>query len=423
MALTAKRVAKLLRRGEKGRHLDARGMYLVIASRTAAHWERRYQLDGHEHYHGLGSAFVFSLAEARERNRRAGQLLADGVNPLDAKRDAKAARIAAAARSRTFGECAELFYQARAPSWRHLHHAAQWRASVLGLTLAGRPVAHDYCKILRPLPVTQIDTPIILRVLEPHWHDKPETMSRVRGRVESVLDYAKAAGYRSGDNPAAWNVIGKLLPSRDKVAPAKHFEAVPYAEVATFMAALRKREGTAARALEFLVLCAARSTEVREAVWSEIDFDEALWTIPAERMKGGKPHKIPLAPEAIKLLHGLYREGDSDGDGLLFLGPQSGKPLSDSSLVAVMRRMKYAAVPHGFRSSFSDWAHETTAYPNHVIEQSLAHSVGSAVARAYRRGDLVDKRRRLMTDWARFCSSPPTAQKTGAKIVSIGGRS
>jgi integrase len=419
MALTAKRVAKLIRKGEPGRHLDSRGLYLITQSPTAAHWEKRYQLDGREHYHGLGSAFVFGLAAARERSRRAGELLADGIDPLVRKREAKAERIAAAARIVTFGECAVDYFRAHSPAWGHPKHAAQWRASVLGLTATGKPTKHDYCKVLRPLPVAQIDTPFVLHVLKPLWHDKPETMSRVRARVASVLDYAKAAGYRQGDNPASWNIIGKLLPSRTRLDPVEHFAAVDYRALPAFMAALRMREGTAARALEFLILTVARSAEAREATWSEIDFDEKLWVIPAARMKADREHCVPLAPETIDLLRGLYSEGDED-DGLLFLGPQPGKPLSDLALMKLMRGMGRSEVVHGFRSSFSDWAHERTAHSNHAIELSLAHSIGTATEKAYRRGGMLEKRRQLMEQWAAYCTSPPVVQEAGDNVVPMG---
>jgi integrase len=422
MTLTAKRVAKLIRKGEPGRHLDSRGLYLITQSPTAAHWEKRYQLDGKEHYHGLGSAFTFSLAEARVRNRRASQLLEDGVDPLVQKREAKAQRIAEKARTVTFGEAAADYYRAHSPSWGHPKHVAQWRASVLGLTANGKPAEADYCKVLRPLPVRSIDTPLILNVLKPHWHDKPETMSRVRARIASVLDYAKAAGYRTGDNPASWDVIGELLPARSKLVPVDHYEALPYRDVPAFMQALRAREGTAARALAFLILTAARTTEVLGAKQREIDPVDAIWTIPASRMKAGKEHRVPLAPEVLELLRGLYSEGDSP-DSFVFLSPRSGEPWSATALRAVMQRMGYSATPHGFRSSFSDFAHETTSYSNHTIELSLAHSIGAAAEKAYRRGDMLMKRRKLMEAWAKYCTSPPAVQKAGETVVLIRGRS
>jgi integrase len=420
MALTAKRVAKLIRAGEPGRHLDSRGLYLITQSRTAAHWERRYQLDGREHFHGLGSAFVFSLAEARERSRRVGQLLADGIDPVAQKREAKAARIAAASKAISFGECAESYYRAHSPAWGHPKHAAQWRATVLGLTANGAPAEADYCKVLRPQPVQAIDTPLILSVLKPLWHDKPETMSRVRARIASVLDYAKAAGYRQGDNPASQAILGKLLPARGKIDPVEHFEAVDYRQVPQFVSELCKLEGTAARALEFLVYTATRTMETLRATWSEIDFENALWVIPAERMKADKDHRVPLAPQVLELLKQLPREAGND---FLFLSPKTGKPWSATALRAVMRRMGRTEVPHGLRSSFSDWAHEQTGHSNHAIEISLAHAVGTEVEKAYRRGDMFKKRVRLMADWARYCTSPPAMQKAGATVVAMRGRS
>jgi integrase len=415
--LTAKKVGKLSKR--PGRYGDGRGLVLEVVSPTNASWLLRYQRHGRERWHGLGPVADFTLAEARLRARAARQLLHDGIDPIDHKRAVRAQQAAAAARAVTFGEVTG-YYRTHAPTWKHEKHVAQWRASILGLTLAGKPTAHDYCKALRVLPVARIDTPIILQVLRPLWHDKPETMSRVRARIATVLDYAKAAGYRQGDNPAAWEVIGKLLPARDKVAPVEHFAAVDYREVPAFMAELRQRQGTAARALEFLIFTAARTAEVLQATQDEIKFAEKLWVVPPHRMKGGREHRVPLAPEVLDLLARLLREAGGD---FLFIGPQPGKPLSDSALVAVMRRMGRSETAHGFRSAFSDWAHERTGHSNHAIELSLAHSVGSAVEKSYRRGDMFEKRRRLMADWARFCCSP-AVQKTGAKIVPMGrGRS
>jgi integrase len=296
----------------------------------------------------------------------------------------------------------------------------QWRASVLGLTMNGAPAEADSCKILRPLPVATIDTPIVLGVLKAHWHDKPETMSRVRARIASVLDYAKAARYRSGDNPASWDIIGKLLPARGKLMAVNHFEAVPYSEIPAVMAALREREGTAARCLEFAVCVAARSTEARVAVWGEIDFEEKVWRIPAGRMKADREHIVPLADPVLDLLRALPRE---EGNDLVFLGPRPGIPLTDLSLMTLMRKMGRSEVVHGFRSSFSDWAHERTAHSNHAIEISLSHNVGTEVERAYRRKDMVEKRRRLMADWAKYCSSPPVEVQEPGTGVPIRGRS
>jgi integrase len=418
MRLTAKKVAKLLKR--PGRYGDGRGLVLEVVSPTNASWLLRYQRGGRERWHGLGPAADFTLAEARLRARAARQLLHDGVDPIDRKRAMRAQQAAEAARAVTFGEAATDYYRTHSPTWKHPKHAAQWRASILGLTLGGRSAAGDYCRRLRPLPVASIDTPIVLSVLKPLWLDKPTTMDRVRGRIVNVLDYAKAAGYRQGDNPAAWDIIGKVLPPRARVSAVKHFNAVDYREVPPFMAALREREGTAARALEFAILAAARTGEVLGARWHEIDFNDALWTLSPERMKAGKPHRVPLAPEAIELLRALYREGDSGADGFLFIGSQPGQPLSEAALRAVMRRMGKREVPHGFRSSFSDWAHERTGHANHAIELSLAHSIGAESEKAYRRGDMLEKRRKLMEQWAAYCMSPPAMQTAESKVVPMG---
>jgi integrase len=417
MKLTAKKVAKLLK--QPGRYGAGRGLVLQVVSPTNASWLLRYQRLGRERWMGLGPAADFTLTEAKERARAARQMIRSGIDPIDAKRAAKAAEIAAKARAVTFGECATDYFRAHSPGWGHPKHVAQWRASVLGLTMSGKPATGDYCRVLRPLPVAQIDTPIVLQMLKPVWHDRPESASRVRARVAAVLDYAKAAGYRSGDNPASWDIIGKLLPSRSKLTAVSHFKAVPYAGIPAFVAELRKREGTAARALEFLVYTAARSAEIREATWGEVDLAEAVWTIPPERMKAAREHRVPLAPVAVELLRELPREGD---DVLVFLGQQPGRPLSDQALRGVMHRLGRSEVPHGLRSSFSDWAHERTAHSNHVIELSLAHSIGAAAEKAYRRGDMLMKRRRLMAEWARYCTARAGAPATGT-VVPIRGQS
>ena len=267
------------------------------------------------------------------------------------------------------------------------------------------------------MPVQTIDTPVVLAVLKPHWHEKPATLARVRSRIENVLDWAKAAGYRAGDNPAAWDIISKLLPAPNKVRKPEHFEAVHYNDLPAFVVELGKREGVAARALEFTILTAARTTEVREATWSEIDLAEKVWTIPAERMKAERDHLVPLSDEAINLLRNLLHEQpESD---LVFIGQQRGKPLSDAAMRNVMQRMGHSEVPHGFRSTFSDWAHERTGHSAHAIEISLAHSVGSEAERAYRRGPMFDKRRKLMEQWSAFATTPPVAADKTTKIGKV----
>jgi integrase len=419
--LTTKRVDKLVRGGVPARCLDSMGLYLVVAGPKAAHWERRYQVPGAQpklsrngkpvmpsRYVGLGSARTFTLAEARERNRELSKLLADGVDPLLRRREQRALKAAKAATAKTFGEVAEDHYRAVAPGWKHRNHAAQFLGTVLGRTPNGRPSKADYCRALRPLPVQAIGVAQVLAVLQPVWHEHPETASRVRARIENVLDRAKASGLCTGDNPASWDLVGKLLPARAKIAPVQNFARLPYQEVPAFLAELRGHEGSSARALEFQIHCAVRPTEAREAVWSEIDVEERLWIIPASRMKAAKEHRVPLTEPVLDLLRRLPRE---PGSPFLFLGHQPGKPLSDAAVVSLMKRLGRhgEATPHGFRSSFSDFGHERTAAKDIVIEVCLAHAIGSAVARAYRRTDLLQHRRRLMDAWSAFLVSPALA--------------
>jgi integrase len=419
--LTTKKADKLIRNGVPGRHFDTQGLYLVVAGPKAAHWERRYQVPGAQpklsrngkrtmpsRYVGLGSARVFTLQEARERNRALSKLLADGIDPLLRKREERAAEAARAATAKTFGEVAEDHFRAEAPGWKHRNHAAQFLGTVLGRTPNGRPSKADYCRSLRPLPVQAIGVAQVLAVLQPIWHRHPETASRVRARIHAVLDRAKVSGLRSGDNPASWDLISNLLPARAKIAPVKNFARLPYKQVPGFLAELRGHQGSAARALEFQIHCAVRPTEAREAVWSEIDLEEKLWVIPPSRMKNGKEHRVPLTDPMLDLLRALPRE---DGSPFLFLGHQPGRPLSDAALVSLMKRMGRhgEATPHGFRSSFSDFAHERAAARDIVIELSLAHAVGSSVARSYRRTDLLKWRRRLMGQWSAFLTNPALA--------------
>jgi integrase len=407
MSLTVKKVAKLLRQGKPGRHLDSggvRGLYLAVDSRTAASWQLRYQLRGRGRWMGLGSARDFSLTEARDRARRERQRLADKIDPLLARRADRAAAAAAAAKAITFGEAAEAYFKAHSPAWRSRQHTMQWSASVLGRTLRGTPAGGDYCAELRPLPVGAIDISVVIKTLERHWLQKPETASRVRGRIESVLDWCTARGYRSGDNPASWTVIGKVLPAPNRVAKVEQFAALPYSDLPAFMTELRRQEGSAARALELLILTASRTSEVLRAQWSEFDLDRALWTVPAERMKGHREHTVPLAPPAVEILRDLPREV---GNPYVFVGTRPGRELGATAMARVMQRLQRKESVHGFRATFSTWANEETAFANHEIELSLAHSVGNEVEKAYRRGSMFEKRRKLMEAWARHCLSPP----------------
>jgi integrase len=410
--LTAKKVDKLLRAGVKKLHADGLGLYLQIISPTNAAWLRRYQPPGAKprttrsgkvaypgRYMGLGSARVFTLQEARARNREVSKQLADGHDPLAQKRARRAALAAEAATAKTFGQVAEDLYRARVGSWSR-KHGEQWAAQIFGVTPNGQPVRDDVIKPLRAMPVATITTPILLQVLQPRWADKTVTMSRARQRIEEVLEAAVAGGFRpAGPNPASWDIIRHLLPAPSKKV---HFEALPVADMPAFFAALRQQEGVVARALELLVLCAARAGEVFGARWHEIDFDDRVWTISAERMKGRRAHQVPLTDEAIELLRQLPREAGND---FVFLSTKPGRPLSPAVMLRLLRAMGYQKITaHGMRSTFSDWAHQQKGVTPLQIEEALAHRVGGDVALSYRRGHLLAQRRTLMRKWASYCT-------------------
>ncbi len=396
--LTAKKVERVK---EAGRYRDGlvRGLLLQVTDSGAKSWVLRYELHGKERMMGLGSAADFNLKEARERARNARQLLADGIDPLATKAAAKVAAKAAAAKALTFRQAAERYFDQHQTKWTNASHRDQFLASLQGYAF---PVLGD-------MDVAAIKLNDVLRVVEPQWTDKAVTMDRVRNRIEAVLDWAAVRGHRSGDNPARWRgFLDQVLPAARKVAPVKHHPALDYKALPAFMAELRQQEGVAARALDFLILTAARSGEVTGARWDEINFEEATWTVPPERMKAKREHRVALSPAAIDLLHKLPRE---DGSDFVFIGPVAGRGLSYMAFSRLMERMQRRDVTvHGFRSTFSDWAHESTSHANHTIELSLAHLVGSEVERAYRRKDMLAKRQKLMTDWAKFAASTPVGK-------------
>jgi integrase len=404
--LTAKRVE----RAKPGRYHDGHGLYLQVRNTDNKSWLLRYERDGRERWYGLGPAHTFSLKEARLRARAVRQLLHDGIDPIEDRKAKKAERALAAAKAMTFRQCAEAYIAANEGAWKNAKHTAQWSS-----TLKGYVYPH-----IGHLAVADIDTGLVLRCIEPIWPIKTETASRIRGRIESILDWAAVRKYRpEGDNPARWTGhLEHVLPAKGKLAKVNHHAALPYAAVPAFVEALRQREGMAARALEFAIFTAARTGEVIGAKWDELDLNAAVWKIPAGRMKGGREHTVPLSKCAIELLRALPSE---DGNDHVFIGPAQGAGLSNMAMTAVLRRMGRGDVTvHGFRSSFRDWAAECTNYPNHVVEMALAHAVGDRVEAAYRRGDLLNKRKQLAEAWARYCSSPPVAQEAGAKVVPMG---
>jgi integrase len=351
-----------------------------------------WKVDGKRREMGLGSLRDVPLAKARERAAEARQKLADGLDPI-AARDNKP-------REMTFGEAADALIESMSSSWRNEKHRAQWRMT---LTV--------YCEPLRARPVTEIGTEDVLKVLKPLWTAKPETASRLRGRIERVLDFARAQGHGPGENTARWRGhLDAVLPKRAKLTRGHH-KAMPFDDVPTFMANLRERDGIAPRALEFAILTAARSGEVFGALWEEFDLEACVWTVPARRMKAGREHRVPLSTRAIEILQAMQQKRLGD---LVFPGVKAGRPLSVMALEMVLRRMKVDVTVHGFRSAFRDWAGERTHFPREVAEAALAHLVGDAVERAYRRGDALEKRRKLMDAWASFLQ-----QKARSNVVFL----
>jgi integrase len=452
MALTAKKIEQV--RKIPGRYIDGgdlgRGLYLQVTPGGAS-WLLRYDVkcaprttkplkgngretDRHERWIGLGSLTDFSLKEARARAKAKRQLLADDIDPIEQKKAEKAAKALAAAKAITFSEAAQAYFDQHAKKWKNAKHRAQFLSTL---------ETYAY-PIIGRLAVADVDIGAVLKILEQKhenypdqrlWDAVPETASRLRGRIEAVLDWSTTRNFRSGDNPAAWTGrLDTVLPARGDIQKVEHHPALPYADnnprypyaphgVATFIVALRNREGIAARALEFLILCAARTGAVIGATRDEIDFKEKVWTVPPERAgakivakdNNPKPRYIPLSDRAIEILTALPIE---DGNPHLFIGGKKGCGLSNAAMAELMKGMAYPsttagrlAVPHGMRSTFTDWVADCTNYPNHVSDAALWHAVADKVDAAYRRSDLFAKRRRLMNEWARYCESPPVDAK------------
>ncbi len=398
--LTARKVATLT---APGRYADGLGLYLQVSQFGTKAWLLRFMLDGRARAMGLGPLHTVSLQEARERAREARQLLLDGVDPIAAKREKRSQQRVKAANRVTFRECAEKFMATHSEGWRNAEHRRQWQSGL---------VAYVY-PTLGNIAVADIDLPLILKVLEPAWRDKRETMSRIRGRIEGVLDWASARGFRDGDNPAAWKKLKHLLPAKRR--EKTHLAALPWREVPTFIATLRKRDGIAPRALEFLILTAARTDEVLSSIWNEIDIQAKTWAIPAGRMKAAREHRVALSDRAVEILLSLPRE---NGNPFVFIGARA-RQASDKVLLRVMRAEGIDATVHGFRASFRTWAAERTSFPREIAEAALAHQIPDAVERSYLRGSFWDKRVRLMEEWARFCCAPPAPV---SEVVPIGAR-
>lgn len=369
------------------------GLYLQVLGGSRS-WVLRFVVGGRRRRMGLGPFPSVTLAAAKEKARAAHQVIDRGEDPIQARRHQVMTAEAANAKALTFKKAAELFIAAREAEWKNSKHRQQWENT---LATYAEPV-------LGSIDVSMIETTHVMRVLEPIWREKTETAIRVRGRVEQVLDWAKVRGHRQGENPARWRGhLDHLLPAPAKIAKVTHHPAVAIEDAPAVVARIADAVGMGARALLFQVLTATRSGEVRGAIWSEIDLDECLWTIPAIRMKAGREHRIPLSRQAVAL---LQAQPIIDGADLIFPS-QKLTMLSDMSLTAVMRRMKLEAVPHGFRSTFRDWASEKTSHQSEVVEMALAHAIADKTEAAYRRGDLLAKRVTLMQDWADYCRPMP----------------
>ena len=391
------------------------GLSLQIIGNSRS-WILYTMIGGQRRKMGLGSCDDVSLAEARETAYELRKRIRNGIDPIEERRAAKAQAILKSVRTKTFRECAEAYVMTHRAGWKSAKHLQQWELSL----------AKYVYPIIGGLSVSSIDTGLVMQVLQQpvkekdgengiFWNLRTVTADRVRGRIENILDWSRTSGLREGENPARWQGhLEHSLPAKSKVQKVEHFPALPYAEIGVFMAELRKYAGTEARALEFSILTVSRSNEVRLATWEEIDFSARQWTIPDGRMKARKEHRVPLSDATIRLLNALPRH---EGNNLIFPA-QRAATLSNQSLTSVLQRMGHTGITqHGFRSTFRDWAGETTSYPREVIEHALAHKLKDKAEAAYQRGDLLEKRKGLMTDWARYCDTVPKAK--GDNVVSI----
>jgi integrase len=390
-----------VRNAKPGMHADGGGLWLQASKGDGGtlrrSWIFRYAVDGRERKMGLGSLNTISLAEARQKAAECRKLRYESVDPIEHRDAKKRAAAVATAKSIIFAKAAERYIGSHRAGWRNVKHASQWENTI---NTYANPVIGN-------LPINAVDVALVMKVLEPIWTEKPETASRLRGRIEAVLDWAVAHKFRSeGPNPARWRGhLDKLLAPRRKIRRVRHFSALPYSEIGDFMTALRVQDSAAARALEFAILTAARTGEVIGARWEEFDLEAGLWTVPGERMKAGKEHRVPLSGVALAVIQMMY----AHRRGLyVFPGDREGKPLSSVALLLTLRRMgRSDLTAHGFRSTFRDWAAECTNFPRDACELALAHAIGDKVEEAYRRGDLFEQRRRLMQAWEIACAGSP----------------
>jgi integrase len=398
--LTALRVGQIVRAAKPGYTGDGGGLYLQISKYGTPSWCFRYRVGARLREAGLGSFDTWGLAEARDRAREFRQQRALGKDPIEERKAQRTAAKIEAAKALTFRACADAYIDAHAAGWRDPKSRKQWQSS---LRAYAYPAFGEF-------PVQSVDVALVMKALQPIWTTKTETASRVRGRIESILGWATTSGYREGENPARWRGhLENLLPRKTKVRPVEHHAALSYPEIGAFMVELRRQEGIAARALEFTILTAARAGEVIGARWDEFNMAERLWTIPAARMKAGKEHRVPLSDAAVAIVKAMAEIRHSD---FVFPGARRNSSMSNIVFYRCLRLMKRGDLTtHGFRSTFSDWAAERTAFPSEVREMALAHTVGDKVEAAYRRGDMFEKRRQLADAWAKFCRAPLAAGK------------
>jgi integrase len=376
--------ARKVETAKPGKYGDGGNLYLIVSSKGSRKWVLRFTWRGRPKEMGLGNAANVPLADARAKAVAAMRQVAQGVNPIVERR--KDIGIP------TFGELADSVCEALSTGFKNDKHKAQWKSTL-----------KTYAAPLRSMPVDTVATGDVIAVLKPIWTSKAETASRVRGRIEKVLDAARAKGLRKAENPARWRGhLDHLLPCPSKLSRGHH-AAMPYEDIATFMNRLQQQQSLGASALELCILTAARSGEILGMRWPEVDFEKGVWTVPASRMKAGREHRVPLATRAITILRGLEETKVSE---FVFPGQVRGKPLSSMAMAMVLRRMKIQnATVHGFRSSFRDWAGNETSFPREVVETALAHVIGDKAEQAYRRSDALEKRRKLMNAWAAYCSA------------------
>jgi len=389
--LSALFVAKDL---EPGLYADGAGLYLQVSQQRTKSWILRFMLTGKARKMGLGSADRVSLADARRKARAAQALLSDGVDPIADRAAKKAAAAANRFKTITFRQCGDQYVSLHRSSWKNAKHRQQWESTLKGYVY---PLIGD-------LAVRDVETGHVLKVIEPIWLTKNETANRIRGRIETILNWATVRQFRSGDNPARWRGhLENALPRPSKVRKRRHHPAMPYAQLPAFMLELRANESVSARALEFTILTAARTSETIGATRFEIDESAAVWTIPAARMKAERDHRVPLCARVMEILRSLPRDSE-----YLFPGRHAGEPLSDMAMLEMLREYRgMQFTVHGFRSTFRDWAAELTNFQNHVVEMALAHAIEDDTEAAYRRGDLFQKRSKLMHAWANFCVRTP----------------